>query len=198
MSTKHALGALFLLSLAAPAMPALAREGKGGDLSQSQTAREGLKERAEEVKDRLLNKNATSTARRVELQQSVVKRIAEHTGKVLAATADRLDKIMARLESRIAKVKAEGGDTLASEKAVADAKMHLAEARAKLGEFSSLELTADKLSENMQKLRLLAADVKEHLGETRQALVEAVRALKPGRSTNNGKATSTATTTPHN
>jgi hypothetical protein len=178
MSTKHAVSALLALSflVAAPV------SAQSGLRDRIQNAKAEVKERIGARKEASETHKASSTARRIELQQSVVKRVAEHTGKLLEATADRLEGIMTRLESRLEKAKAEGRETSASDSAMAEAKTHLREARSAIAEFASLELTADKLSQNMQKLRLVAADAKEHLGEVRHSLMQAVRALKPATS----------------
>ncbi len=135
-------------------------------------------------------RQASSTERRIELQQSVVKRLAAHAGKILNATIERLEKIMTRVESRIAKVKAEGGVTTESEKFVAEAKVHLSEAKAELALFSSVTLSADKLSENILALRAASGKVKTHLKAAHASLVKATVALKPGRSVNATSTTS--------
>lgn len=137
---------------------------------------------------------ATSTARRIELRRDIAQRRAEHTGKKLLATIERLEKLTARIESRIAKVEANGGTASTSKRFVAEAKEHLLEAREGLEAFSSIELSGDKVAENFERIRAAAAFVKEELREAHESLVAAIRALKPGRTTNNATSTRATTT----
>ncbi len=141
-------------------------------------------------------RKASSTEKRIEVQENIAKRLSAHAAKMFTATVERLEKLIARLESRITKVKAEGGVAAISEGFIAEAKSHLSLAKAEIATFSSIDLSEDKLRENVSTLRAAGAEVKEHLKAAHQALVKAIRALKPGRSTNNGNATSTATSTP--
>lgn len=151
-------------------------------------------ERREEKKEKQDDRRASSTEKRIEMQQGIASRRAEQAGRVLAATIDRLEKIVLRVDSRIAKVKAEGGVTAESEAFSAQAKVHLSEARQSLATFSSIDLRADKAQENFAKVRDAANATKEHIRAAHESLMQAIRALKPGRS--NHEATTTASTTP--
>ena len=145
----------------------------------------------ESKRDAVETRKATSTEKRVEMQQGLAKRKAEHVGKVLMATIERLEKIVARVESRIEKLKAEGVDTTMSAGYAAEAKVHLDKARLALGAFSSLTLSFDKARENFGAVRDVAAEVKMHLKEAHTSLAKAVRSLKGS----NVTATSTVSAT---
>jgi len=123
-------------------------------------------------------RKASSTERRVELQLDIVKRQAAKTYWVLTSTIERLESIMTRVESRIAKVKAEGGVATESEVFVAEAGTHLAEAKGKLAVFTSITFSADKLRDNVIKLREAAAEVKVHIRAAHTSLMNAVRSLR--------------------
>jgi hypothetical protein len=146
-----------------------------------------------EKKAELEVRKASSTEKRIEMQQGLAKRKAEMAGKLLEATITRLEKIATRLDSRIAKVKAEGGMTAESEAFSAQAKVHLSEARQSLAVFASIDLSADKAQANFAKVKEAAKDVRTHIKEAHESLMQAVRALKPG--SVNAHATTTASTT---
>ncbi|GEM_PF-6759183 len=120
----------------------------------------------------------TKVERRIEVQQNLAKRKAEHTARVLTATVGRLGKIADRLDSRIAKVDAAGGTTTDAKMFVAEAREHLSLATSSIATFASLNLTGDKVKENFEKVRTLATEVKGHIREAHRSLKNAVRALK--------------------
>lgn len=203
------IGSLLLSSLA---LPAAAQEGQSSgsgslrsELRERVNARMGSTSPAQiraEVKARIdarlassTARRASSTARRIELQQNIAKRQADHAGKKLLATIERLEGIADRVESRIGKVEALGGNASTSVAALADARTHLSEARIALEAFSSVDLTSEKLSENFERVRAAAAEVKEHLRLAHRSLVKAILSLKPGRTTNNATSTRATTTT---
>jgi chromosome segregation ATPase len=195
---KNAFSALLLLSLLAPVSAMAKEDGQSGKATTTlsdirEKVREEVKDR---IEDRRASSTASSTAHRVTVRQEVAKRLVEHAAKVLMATAERLSKIGDRVQSRIEKVKAEGGDTFASEKALADARGHIADAKTKLASFSSIDLSAERISDSVEALRTAAQSVKEDLKAARASLSEAISSLKPGRSGKN--ATSTATSTRDN
>lgn len=134
-------------------------------------------ERVKDIKMRIEERKASTTARRVEMQQGVAKRLADHTAKVLSATIERLEKIASRIESRIEKLKAEGGVTTEAEGFVAEAKVHLSQARQGVEIFTSIDLSADKAKENFETVRATAATVKEELKAARESLMQAARSL---------------------
>jgi ABC-type transporter Mla subunit MlaD len=203
--------------LASLALPASAQENRGpgslnsgpgnlrGELRERVNARMGSTSPAQmraEVKARIdarlassTERRASSTARRIELQQNIANRQAEHAGKKLMATIERLEGIATRVESRIEKAEALGVNASSSITALAEARSHLSEARIALEAFSSVELTSEKLSENFERIRAAGAEVKEHLRLAHQSLVEAIRSLKPGRGMNNATSTRATTTT---
>ncbi len=150
-------------------------------------------ERREDMMAQAEVRKASSTAKRIEMQQGLAKRKAEMAGKLLEATISRLEKIVARLDSRIAKVKADGGVTAESEAFSAQAKVHLSEARQSLAVFASIDLSADKAAANFSKVKEAVSAVRAHIKEAHQSLMNAVRALKSGRS--EVHATTTASTT---
>lgn len=202
-SMKHyTIATLAALSLLIPTSLALAQEGeKRGFLDAPVKALRGVKDRIEvkgqfeaRVDARKGSSTASSTARKVELQENIVKRMKEKAEKVMQAAIERLERLATRLESRIAKVKAEGAVVTDSERFLAEARTHISAAKAELVVFSSVTLSADRLSDNVEALRTEAGKVKEHLKLAHSSLVKAIRALKPGRSID-AKATSTATTT---
>jgi len=123
-------------------------------------------------------RKASSTERRIEFQQGIAKRKADHTARVLTATVERLGKIATRLESRIAKVDAAGGTTTDAKIFVAEARNHLALATSSIALFASLDLIGDKAQENFEKVRTLAKEIKGHIREAHRSLKNAVRVLK--------------------
>jgi len=148
-------------------------EAKAEMEARKASSTERMAERKAEVQVR----QASSTAKRVEMQRGIAKRKAEHTARVLTATVERLEKIITRLESRIAKVKANGGVTTESEGFVAEARTHLSLAKTSIALFASVDLSGDKASENFERVRNIAAEVKEHLREAHRSLVQAVVSL---------------------
>jgi hypothetical protein len=213
MKQKLIIGAT-VLALLAPAF-AGAQEDSRGPKSAPFRALIELKGKMEEKRDLMLGRKASSTSsttqrmmekkgelevrkassteKRIGMQQGLAKKMAEHTAKVFNATVERLEKLIERIESRIAKVKADGKDTSVSEGFVAQAKAHLSEAKTSIARFASIDLSADKAKENFSAVKEVAREVKEHIKEAHKALSEAVRALKPG--SNGGTATTTASTT---
>jgi hypothetical protein len=139
-------------------------------------------------------RKASSTAKRIELQQGIAKRRAEQTSKVLLATIERLDKLTARLESRIAKVEAAGGNASTSKAYVAEAKTHLSAARVSLEAFSSIDLSGLKANENFERVKAAAKAVKEHIKAAHRSLVNATLSLKPGRSMERSTSTNATST----
>jgi hypothetical protein len=139
-------------------------------------------------------RRASSTARRIELQQNIAHRQAEQAGKKLMATIERLEGIASRVESRIEKVEAVGGNASTSIGFLAETRTHLSEARIALEAFSSVDLSSNNLSENFERIRAAGAEIKEHLRLAHQSLVNATRSLKPGRSINNATTTRATTT----
>lgn len=145
---------------------------------------ERMKEKLEEFKVR----KASTTEKMREVRQEVAKRVSEKTADVLEATTERLNKLVERAESRIGKLKALGLNTSSSEGFVATTKTHISEAEASLQAFLSLDLSTENAAkENFQTIRDAARDVKTHLKEARESLMQALRALP--------RATSTATGT---
>ncbi len=137
-------------------------------------------ENREDLKDRMGERKASSTERRIEVQQSVAKRLANHAKEMFGAMINRLEKLADRVQSRIEKVKSAGGNTTESERFLADARVHISEAKTSLEAFVSVDLSADKLTENFSRIRGVGTQVKTHLKEAHTALVKAVRALKMG------------------
>ncbi|MBI2087091.1 MAG: hypothetical protein HYT69_02885 [Candidatus Zambryskibacteria bacterium] len=123
-------------------------------------------------------RQASTTERRIEMQQGLSKRKAEHTAKVMTATIERLGNILARIESRIEKIRAAGGNTAESEGFVAEAKMHLSQAKDAVAAFASVNLLADKAKENFSTVRRAAEEVKVHIRAIHTALKNAVSSLK--------------------
>lgn len=130
--------------------------------------------------------------RRIEIQANVAQRMASNTMRVMNAMAIRLEGLIERLESRIAKVEAEGGVTAEATAHVEEAKDHLALARAEIAVFATVDLSADTVSENFQRVRSIAAEVKMHFRETHKSLMNAVRVLK-GMSSARAEANATST-----
>ena len=197
---KQIITSLFFLSLLVLAVPTSARTEKEMEmrLSGSTTPAQIRTEVKARIDARLASstaRRASSTERRIELQQNIAKRSADHTGKKLLATIERLERIASRVESRIEKVETLGGNATTSTGFLAEARAHLSEARIALEAFSSVDLSATKLSENFERVRAAAAEVKEHLRLAHRSLVDAIRSLKPGRSLNSATSTR-ATTTP--
>jgi hypothetical protein len=198
---KKAIYSLTLVSLLALATTVSAEEanvrmkaqvGSYADVKMELKARMG--ERASSsasstIKARIEANKASSTAKRIEVQQNIAKRQMERAAKVFTATIQHLESILARVESRIAKVRAEGGAVLESETFVIEVKNHLSQAKTALNAFASIQVTSDKASENFEAVRKAGAEVKVHIREAHQSLMKAIRALKPGR--DNNTATST-------
>jgi chromosome segregation ATPase len=199
---KQTITSLFLLSFLAIALPASAQRIDAGIRDRATTITNPTQIRAEvkaRIDARLASstlRRASSTARRVELQQSIAKRQADHAGKKLLATIERLEKLADRIESRIEKVEALGGNASTSERFLAEARAHLSEARVALEAFSSVDLSGTRLAENFERVRAAALEVKEHLRLAHRNLVNAILSLKPGRTTNNAASDRATTTTP--
>ena len=148
-----------------------------------------VEERKTEMRVNAEVRKASSTERRVEMQRGLAKRKADHTARVLAATVERLEKIIARIESRIEKIKANGGATAESEGFIALAKADLSEAKAGIALFVSVDLSSDKASENFERVRALAQEIKEHIRSAHQNLMKALRALGKTRAEVNATST---------
>lgn len=166
---------LVLLAFVALTTPALAQEVNVKVRANSSGTPEKVRA---EAKAEAQIRMASSTEKRVEIQQDIAKRKAEHSAKVMAATIERLENIIARIESRIEKVKAAGGNTAESERFVAEAKANLSEAKVSLEAFASVDLSADKARENFSRVRAVAAEVKIHLRAAHTSMMNAVRVLK--------------------
>lgn len=138
--------------------------------AQADTKREAARVLAE-------TKRAEMRAKRAEFQQDIAKRKVEHTAKVILATIEHLEKIIVRLESRIAKVKAMGGVTTESEGFVASAKVNLSNAKTSVGAFASLDLSGEKARDNFERIRVAAAEAREHIRAAHRNLMMAVRLL---------------------
>lgn len=138
---------------------------------------EAKAEMQEKRQENVEQRKASSTARRVEMQQGLAKKKAEHTARVLTATVERLEKIIARVESRIAKVKAEGKDVTQSEAFVLEAKNYLGLAKMSIAPFASVDLSSDKAQENFERVRQIAFEAKEHIRAAHQSLMKAIRSL---------------------
>ena len=136
-------------------------------------------DRRENRRENIAEKKASSTERRVEFQQNIAKRHVEYVVKVMLATIERLEKLITRIESRIAKVQAEGGTTTEAEGFVADAKINLSDAKLSVTAFADLDLSSDKARDNFEKIRALAMEAREHIRDTRENLIKAMRSLKP-------------------
>ncbi len=145
--------------------------------------------------------NASSTERRAEIQTSIAKRRAANASRVMTATVERLERIIIRIESRIAKVKAAGVDVSASETAIVSARNHLSLARTSLAAYASVDFSTGDAREKFDRVKAIAAEVKGHLREAHQSLMEAARNLIPGRAMSNAtstRATSTRATSTSN
>lgn len=209
---KQLISSLVLISLLGFATAASAQDNRGpgpnagpGRIGQvdMRNATSTIRDIRTEVKARIdarlassTARLASSTARRIELQQAIAKRAAEHTGKKLLATIERLEKLADRIDSRIEKIEAAGGTASTSERFLADARGHLSKARVALEAYSSVDLSGTRLADNFERVRAAAAEVKEHLRLAHRSLVDAIRSLKPGRTTNNATSTRATTTTP--
>lgn len=132
----------------------------------------------EERRENIQERKASSTERRVVVQRELAQRKAEHAARVLRATVERLEKIIARLESRIVKVEAAGGTATEAKAFVAEARAQLSLATSGIATFASVDLSGDKAQENFERVRNLAAEIKDHLRGAHQSLMKAVRALK--------------------
>ena len=145
-------------------------------------------------------KRAEIKAKRVEFQQDIAQRKVENASRVISATIDKLENLVTRVESRISKLEANGGDTTASKSHIALAKGSILKARAAVEAFASIELTSDKARDNYEKIRVAAAEVREHIRTAHRELMQAVRllgqvqsSLRTAPSTSSGQATSTDT-----
>lgn len=157
-----------------------------------------LKDRIEDRKAsttaKMAERKASTTAKRIEVQQNIAMRQMERAAKVFTATIGHLEDILSRVESRIAKVKAAGGDASASESFALEVKTHLAAAKAEIAAFSSIQITADKATDNFEAVRAAGAKVKEHIKAAHESLMNAVRSLVPGREARNATSTNATTT----
>lgn len=124
------------------------------------------------------SRRAEAQVRRVEFQQAIAKRQVEHVARVILATIGRLEKIIDRIESRIAKIQARGGATAEAEAFVAAALGNLAEARASVDAFVSIDLSSEIAQDNFERVRAAAAEAREHIRAAHQNLMMAVRSLR--------------------
>jgi hypothetical protein len=138
---------------------------------QAETRRAQTETRGEE-------RRSAAETRRTEFRREVAKRQADNTARVLRATVTRLETIIARIESRIVKAKAEGLDTAEAELAVALAKEKLTNATISIQALTDLDLSGENAEEVFKKVRSLAKEAKDHLRDTREALVSATKLLK--------------------
>ena len=143
----------------------------------------------EDVREKVKGRQASSTARRIAMQQDVAKRKAEHVTKVITATIERLENIILRLESRVTKVKDSGRSTTEAEGYIARAKGDLAEAETSVAAFTGLDLSAEKLQDNFELIRAAAQDAKEHIRSAHTNLMNANRTLGGMRTDGNANST---------
>lgn len=115
--------------------------------------------------------------KRAEFREDIAKRKVENTERVITITIERLERIIVRVESRIAKIKAQDGVTTESEDSVSVAKGHLADAKASLAVFVSIDLSGETAESNFERIRAVAAEVREHIRAAHQNLMIAVRSL---------------------
>lgn len=122
-------------------------------------------------------RRAQIKARSSDIREDVAKNKAEVTAKVMAVMIERLENLIVRIESRIEKIKARGGDVSEGERLVLAAKTNISDAKAGLAEFASVDLSGDSIKENFERIRAVAAEIREHLRAARENLIMAVRAL---------------------
>jgi hypothetical protein len=122
-------------------------------------------------------KRTEARARITEFREDIAKRRVENATRVIMATIERLEKIITRIESRIAKIEARGGVTVESKNFVSAAKGNLADARAALAIFASIDLSGETAESNFERIRTAAAEAREHIRAAHQNLMLAIRAL---------------------
>lgn len=151
-------------------------------------ARSEMELRRQEVKQNLLGRMASSTARkeviaekRAELRQAHMARLVENATKMLTVTSDRFTGIIERIESRIEKIQDAGGDTAAAESFVRAAKADLAEVKEAIANLPNIEITdsnSTSTPRNFEALRSAVKAVKEEMRSVHENLKSAVQSLK--------------------
>lgn len=177
---KKGITLLMVSSLLAMSLPVSAETGRSNleIKAEIEARRASTTRRIMEVRANMEARKASSTERRIEIGQDLAKRKSENVARVLKQVITHLEKIISRIESRIAKIKAEGGVTAESEAFIAAAKVNLEDAKTTIDGFVNLDLTSDKAKDNFEKVRLAAAEAKEHIRAAHQNLMKAVRLLK--------------------
>lgn len=164
------------------------------------------KEVRTEVKENIQEQreeNVSTTKTDGEAEALIERKISNRFDKMTArfeATIVREESIMARISSRIEKIKSAGGKTEVSEKLVAEAKIHLSEARTAYENLKvvvnaaiSAEVTASTTTRaNLEGIKKATAEVEKHLREAHKALVKAVASLRGVSTTIKLQATTTA------
>lgn len=167
-------------------------------LEERRRAYEETRESIGERRDEVVSNSASTTdefkkritERRAQLAGRVKERIHnlfENVAMRLVAITERFDQISARLESRIQKSKAAGMNTAEAERALAEAKIKLSEAKEGIRAISSTKLDhivdADSPVEKFRTLRISIIAIRESLHETQRLLLVTVTALKNQTST---------------
>ncbi len=153
--------------------------------STSATPRQGLiqklknvienkKEVREEVKNKIQDRVSSTTAQRIE------NRFEKIAIKYLR-TIEREEAIMAKIVSRIEKIKVNGGNVVEAEKLVAEAKVHLEEARTAYATLKTAAVNTDNATSTKQMLdnmKTSAKLVEKHIREAHKSLQKIVGVLR--------------------
>jgi len=176
------------------------------DVSSSRKdIKEGVKSEIETRKGEIKDIRESMKDNRGEIRKSIAHMRVQQTVRIYVATANRLDKIVARIESRIAKISASGGDTTDIQTSLDLAKTKLAEARAEIITFSSIDVSSATSTSTAQTLfdsvKSSAVKAKESLKVAHRSLVKTIAMIRGiekkvrVREDSDGYSTTTATTT---
>ncbi len=133
--------------------------------------------RRKEAEERRAEVRTAVQENRLELRRDVVERKLANTVRVMSATVERLESIANRIASRIEKFKARGANTSESERYLAAARANLSDAGVAIEALASAELSDETIRENFERIRALAANVREHLRSAHTNLMMAARSL---------------------
>lgn len=164
-------------------------------------------EMLQEIRQRVRDRRATQEAKLTELRKNLIRNFWVRLKARLTAAMERLEKLIARIESRLTKIEEnnEGIDTELVKEQLEDAKVKLAEAKAKCQ--AANDTMEDVLNSNDPKaafgvVRDTVKDIKSDLVDVHRTLVHVIgdiKGLRVGSTDGNGggpTSTPTATATP--
>lgn len=139
--------------------------------------REEIRLQAEERRAQVETRMEEVRARKAEFQQEIAVRRVENTSRIMLATIDRLSGIADRVASRTLSLRTRGADTSESEGYMNSARADLSAARDSARALTALDLSGETAQENFEKIRVAAAEAREHIRSAHTNLMQATRSL---------------------